>query len=66
MRISARAGVWEQGSVQRYIIISAPQWWGEKYVFEYFFFDNVKIFHLIKMSEMTKSYTNTKKTKISK
>jgi len=36
--------MWEQGSVQGFIIFSAPQRRDEKYVFEYFSFDNVKIF----------------------
>jgi hypothetical protein len=36
--------MWDHGTVQGYIIFSDPQRWGEKYVFEYFSFDNVKIF----------------------
>jgi hypothetical protein len=41
--ISTQAGMWEQGSVQGIVIFSAPQRRGEKYVFEYFSFNNVKI-----------------------
>jgi hypothetical protein len=44
--ISTRAGMWEEGSVQRFIIFSAPQRREEKYVFQCFSFGNVKIFSI--------------------
>jgi len=42
--------MWEQGSVQGFIIFSAPQRRGEKYMFEYFFYDNEKIFATLQVS----------------
>jgi hypothetical protein len=45
-RISTQAGTWEQVSVRGFIIFSAPQRQGEKYVFEYFSSDKVKMFLL--------------------
>jgi hypothetical protein len=42
--ISTREVMLEQGSVQGFIMFSALQWQVEKYVFEYFSFDNVKYF----------------------
>jgi hypothetical protein len=41
--ISTWAGMWEQGSVQGFIIFSAPQWQGEKNMFEYFFFSKTSV-----------------------
>jgi hypothetical protein len=38
--ISTREGMWEQGSVQGFLIFSAPQTRGEKCVFEYLSFNN--------------------------
>jgi hypothetical protein len=38
-----QAGMWEQGSVQGFIIFSAPQMRDEN-IYEYLPFDNVKVF----------------------
>jgi hypothetical protein len=54
--------MWEQGSVQGFIIFSAQEG-GVKNVFQYFTFDNVNIFLVNKMSKNETKMTQTQKKK---